>query len=170
MYAVPDGITVDDLIDSLGVLVEHHPSLGTRFHLTPGEEFQEVGHDVDMRAATEVFEVEPGDAGPVKEIGIKAHASLDLRAGRVFVARILTWQGKPWALAMVTHHLVIDLMSWNVLASDLARLIDAELGGGSADLPAGTAYASWSTSWPDRPPGPPTRNTSRTGGPVPGRR
>ncbi len=141
VYALPAGVTVAGLRQAVAALVDHHQALSSRFCLA--EQIQELGHDVDLDTAVQVAEVESGDASLVTEIGSAAHQGLDLAAGRVFAVRILTWQGQPWALLMVIHHLVCDAMSWEIIASDVAALIGAQLGGGPAELPVSASYASW---------------------------
>jgi aryl carrier-like protein len=138
VYSVPAGVTAAALTSALTALTEAHPVLGSRFCLEPGREYQEVGGPVDLRRAIAVAEAEPGDKALVTEIGTRAHRALDLTAGQVFAARILTWRGEPWALLMVIHHLVCDAISWEFLAADLARLL-----AGERVLPGSGSYASW---------------------------
>lgn len=141
IYALPAGVTVAGLREAVAALVEHHQALSSRFVMA--EQAQELGHDVDLDTVVQAVEVESGDAGLITEIGSAAHQSLDLAGGRVVAVRILTWRGQPWALLMVIHHLVCDAMSWEIIASDLARLIGVQLGGRPAELPVSASYASW---------------------------
>lgn len=139
VYALPEGVTVASLREVVAALVAHHRVLSSRFRLGGAEQGQEIGGDVDLNRAVTVAEAEPDDVALVARIGSAAHTGLNITDGRVFAVRILTSRGRPWALLMVIHHLVCDAMSWEVIASDLARLI----GPRPAELPRSASYSSW---------------------------
>jgi aryl carrier-like protein len=152
IYAVPTGVTVGRLREAVAALVAHHPVLTSRFRLAASEsasesdsaeQSQELGHPVDLDAIVLEVAAEPGDTDLVTEIGTAAHTALSLTDGRVLAVRVLVWQGRPWALLVVIHHLVCDAMSWEVIGSDLARLIAAQPGPAAAELPGSAGWPDW---------------------------
>jgi len=139
VFALPEGVTVEQVSEALAALVRRHAVLSARFHLTGGERTQELGHPFDPAAVLKVHEVRPGDAEAIERIGTVAQAGLNLASGRDFAALVLTYEGRPWALALVIHHLVGDMLSWGVIASDLGHILSEH-----SDSPApATAYADW---------------------------
>lgn len=144
VWAIPPDCTVDGITAALEALVRRHPGLGSCFHRADGQWRQELGRPLQVDSAVQVVPVEPGDAERIAELGAAAHRSFALTEGRVFAARILTWQDRPWALAVVIHHLVCDAMSWDVIAADLADLIDGRSPAGSATpAAADDGYRAW---------------------------
>ncbi|WP_165845491.1 condensation domain-containing protein [Streptacidiphilus pinicola] len=143
---LPAGVTVAQVSDALSVLVRRHGVLAVRFDGTGAERTQEFGHPFDPATVLEVHEASPEDAETIERIGTVAQEGLSLADGRVFAARILTHDGTPWALALILHHLVGDMLSWSVIASELGYL----LSGDAAALPPATAYADWAAYLADR--------------------
>jgi aryl carrier-like protein len=143
VYALPTGAAVDDVVRALSHVVDQHDALRSRFCLTPGHEYQEVGHELGIEEVVRTEEVAPADTALVAELGVRAHRSLDARLGRLLAARILIWQNKPWALIMVVNHLVCDAMSWDVLACDLFRLLAGGDVDRSSSVRATASYATW---------------------------
>ncbi|KAL6886034.1 hypothetical protein GGI43DRAFT_418555 [Trichoderma evansii] len=62
------------------------------------------------------------DAQSVRDIIAQSQGSLNLEHGPVFAATLIELQGKQ-VLHLVAHHLVIDLVSWRILARDLEELL-----------------------------------------------
>ncbi|HYC91741.1 MAG TPA: condensation domain-containing protein, partial [Thermoanaerobaculia bacterium] len=71
--------------------------------------------------------------------------TLDLARGRVFaVASLDLGEGKPGRLLIVAHHLVVDILSWNVVVTDLITAYAQARGGAAIELPRKTAsYKEW---------------------------
>ncbi|MFI7020090.1 amino acid adenylation domain-containing protein [Streptomyces sp. NPDC050164] len=76
-----------------------------------------------------------------------AQSRFDLSADPLFRCVLLRTATDAWVLLLVAHHIVIDLLSWPILLTDLGELYRAEIDGTSAELtplPIRPAdYAEW---------------------------
>ncbi|BCN62366.1 hypothetical protein RE9431_08210 [Prescottella equi] len=69
---------------------------------------------------------------------------LDPEAGIMLQAALFRRAGEPGRLLLVSHHLVVDAVSWRIVVEDFARAATALLAGEPADLPAvGTSLRRW---------------------------
>ena len=75
-------------------------------------------------------------------VAARGHAGLDLTAGPVFRAELLP--GSPLRLLLIAHHLVIDLVSWQIIISDLSAALGQHQAGDPPLLaPVPTSWSSW---------------------------
>ncbi|RSN45183.1 hypothetical protein DMC64_20305 [Amycolatopsis sp. WAC 04197] len=127
LLSTPAGLTGERLTELLKSLVDAHDMLRARLEgdgLYIGD-----GAEVELSIVTE---------DPLKHREELA-AWLDPAQGRVFGA---VWQpGAPGQLLLVAHHLVVDGVSWRVLADDLA----AAWAGSGPDRPR-TSFRTWATA------------------------
>ncbi len=148
-------LPVADARRIIATLLEYHDALRTQFVFDAEGRIslQNVPH-----AGTPRLQVLTAGAYPdtaAEQIFIDAcnlnHRSMDLAAGDLFRAVILEHQGDVRLMALVTHHLVIDAVSWNVVLEDLAALIDQGRSGSPLRLPPKTEpFVAWARGLNER--------------------
>ena len=86
--------------------------------------------------------VHPPEADLTEEVAAVSHAALDLAAGPVFRADLLP--GSPARLLLIAHHLVIDVVSWQIIVSDLSAALRQQGTGDPPHLPpVPTSWLRW---------------------------
>ena len=77
----------------------------------------------------------------------EAQASLDLSNGPLFRCIFFDLSAeRPAKLLLIIHHLAIDIVSWQILLTELSDLCQKGLHNGNVYLPRGTtSYRSWAT-------------------------
>ncbi|MGH3757813.1 amino acid adenylation domain-containing protein [Actinophytocola sp.] len=128
---VPDlpDFTADRLAAILQRLVDHHDLLRAR--LTP-----EWTLEVPPPGPADADLLDRAEAGADPVLARRrAVARLAPAEGRMLRA---VWFADDRRLLFVAHHLVVDGVSWRILAEDLARLA-----AGEEPLPVGTSFRAW---------------------------
>jgi len=141
-----DGVDRTALTAAVRAVVAHHDALRTRFHLD--------GDTWRQEPAASTVDVETIDLASVAEADVPtrvaaaaetARAALDLIEGPVL--RVLLFdlgRGRPARLLLVAHHLVVDGVSWRVLAEDLRTAYTQAVAGEPMRLTAtGTGFGEW---------------------------
>ena len=134
------------LTAAVRAVVAHHDALRTRFHLDGDTWRQEPGEstvDVEMLDLANVAEVDISTR--VAAAAETARASLDLIEGPVLRALLFDLgPHRPARLLLVAHHLVVDGVSWRVLAEDLRTAHAQAVAGEPMRLtPVGTGFGEW---------------------------
>ena len=140
----PDHVLDDAAMrKAVDAVLLHHDVLRSRFDGTtqilaeapPADAFTTI--DLASAAGDERTQIERA----ANEFG----RTLDLTHGRVFaVASLDSGAGKPGRLLIVAHHLVVDVLSWNVVVTDLITAYVQARSGASIELPRKTAsYKEW---------------------------
>ena len=138
------GTDAEVLLDALAVVVERHPELGARFE--GGANCREQRFDrvptiaVDRRSLSGLTHEALVEAR--EEAAQAAHASLDLRLGRLGRGVLFDQDGTR-ELMLLFHHLVIDAVSWRTLLRELAEAHDALAAGEGATNERGASFGSW---------------------------
>ncbi|MFF4404866.1 amino acid adenylation domain-containing protein [Streptomyces sp. NPDC001404] len=144
---VPGALTVPQLTAALQALVDHHDALRAR--LADGA--LEVAPAGSVDVAPLVRRV---DAAGLDEtdldvlVGVEGRVALGRLAPRDGVVLQAVWcdrgPGRAGRLLLVIHHLVVDGVSWRVLAPDLAQAWEAVAAGRTPRLePVGTSLRTW---------------------------
>ncbi|MGH3913753.1 MAG: amino acid adenylation domain-containing protein, partial [Pseudonocardiaceae bacterium] len=151
---VPAGLRIEQLVQVLGVLLDHHDVLRSRFRRPTAEsgewdwEVSPVGA-VDLKNVVRRVDVADLAGAEFSEVmsqqAAAAESRLDPWAGVMVQA---VWfdagQDQPGRLLIVIHHLVVDGVSWRILVTDLAVAGRAVLAGRRPRLPAvGTSFRQW---------------------------
>ncbi|MCX4863848.1 MULTISPECIES: non-ribosomal peptide synthase/polyketide synthase [unclassified Streptomyces] len=139
----------DALRAAVGALYEHHDGLRSRFTRTGGGWQQSVVEREDGNWFTwyDLFQEEPAARAAEMERQLaRAHAGLDITHGPLLKALVFD-QGVdlPVRIALVAHHLVVDVVSWGVLLADLARAYE-RIAAGERPGPGArtTSFQEWS--------------------------
>ncbi|MFD8493114.1 amino acid adenylation domain-containing protein [Amycolatopsis sp. NPDC059657] len=134
LLRVPADAGFDSLAAVLGTVIDHHDMLRSRFE---GDALRVLpkGSVTEVLSRRECEDL----ASAVAEESEKARAGLDPAAGVMIRA---VWfdpgPGKPGHLLLTLHHLVVDGVSWRILAEDLARVWE-----GLPLPPVGTSFRHW---------------------------
>ena len=126
LFALPAGTEPAVVEAALKAIVEHHDLLRARYFKQGGAWNQTVADD----AMTPLVDVLPTDDGPpgddrVSEAFARAQAGLRLESGGLFRGLLIrASNGTPDRLLIVAHHLVVDAVSWSILAEDLQVGLD----------------------------------------------
>ncbi|WP_433047028.1 amino acid adenylation domain-containing protein [Dactylosporangium sp. CS-033363] len=121
---VPAALTRDRLTTMLRAVLDRHDALRARW-TGDGLVIPPPGTAPELRLA----------AGTLAEEHAAAIGRLDPRAGRMLQA---VWHPSARWLLLVAHHLVVDGVSWRIIAGDLA-----EAWAGRDLAPVGTSLRSW---------------------------
>ncbi|TDD54174.1 amino acid adenylation domain-containing protein [Kribbella antibiotica] len=109
-------------------LLEHHDALRTRFATDGTADIAGLPDAVHLQV----------HAGEIGDIAAETQAGFDLSEAPLFRAVLFTGPSK---LLLVAHHLVVDVVSWQILLEDLATLAAQAEQGQALTLPTKT------TSW-----------------------
>ena len=156
----------DALRGALDALLSFHDALRMRFRqadegwrqsYAPTEENEVFAlHDLSG---------EPDGAGASRfaELVDAAQRGLNLESGPVFRAALFRLgAGRGWRLLLVAHHLVVDGVSWRVLADDLWNAYRQARGGGAVDLGQKTSsYRQWAAKLREARPAAEVREAAR---------
>jgi amino acid adenylation domain-containing protein/non-ribosomal peptide synthase protein (TIGR01720 family) len=131
-------LDLDVLRQAFETVLAHHDGLRTRFDGT----------------AQRVVATETGDwlitpAGPdgLDELLAGVHAGLDIENGPLVKLVYLDQGVERPRLAVVCHHLVVDVVSWGILLGDLAKAYRQVEAGQQPDLGARTtSFQQWATN------------------------
>lgn len=140
LVTLPDAMTTRAVEDALRTLVNRHDALRMRFDIEKGQMTQAqdnpngasfVVEDLNGLTATA--------AGTRRDQAAEcAHSTIDPVQGTLLAAVMFEGSG-PTQLLMVAHHLAVDMLSWQILVSDLVQLLENPL---AAMPPTRASYAS----------------------------
>ncbi|HEY54189.1 MAG TPA: AMP-binding protein [Caldilineae bacterium] len=141
------------LDEAIAALLEHHDALRMRFPASPtGREQVNAGVDdhTPLRIV-DLSEVADADlAGAISSQCTQAQSACDLAAGPLFrTVYLQTGRGRTDRLFVVSHHLVMDGVSWRILMEDLQTAYAQLSQGRPVSLPAKTtAFKHWAERLP----------------------
>jgi amino acid adenylation domain-containing protein/non-ribosomal peptide synthase protein (TIGR01720 family) len=144
LLSLPAGIEPERVRDAVAAVAAAHDATRLRFRQTSaGWEQHYVALDAPGGIVFETIDLS-ADANwqaALEARAEQAQASLDLEAGPVGRAVQFRLGDGSARLLLVLHHLVVDLVSWQILLGDLAAALRAH---GKAVLPPQSAsYADW---------------------------
>nr|MCH9649032.1 amino acid adenylation domain-containing protein [Deltaproteobacteria bacterium] len=117
--------TVEVLQRSLDSLLEHHDALRLRYRQQDGVWHQEHGEEA-IQVPLEVVDFAALEESQwpeaVRDLGSRLQGELDLEGGPLLRTALCHLpQGAAPRLLLITHHLVVDAVSWRLLLEDLAQ-------------------------------------------------
>lgn len=129
------------LQETLSAIVNRHDALRTRWNAAAGERVQQVGPGyVPTAIITEAGDVAQAELGAMEDLlANQLMDSLDIAAGRIIAAGAIQTRHSGTRVVAVAHHGLTDMVSWGILADDLAT--------GLSQGPQAIAAASTSWSW-----------------------
>ena len=138
---------------AIAALLEHHDALRMRFPASPAGR-EQVNAGVEDHTPLQIVDLsEVADADLAEAISsqcTQAQSACDLATGPLFRAVYLqTGQGRTDRLFVVSHHLVMDGVSWRILMEDLQAAYAQLAAGRPVSLPAKTtAFKHWAERLP----------------------
>ena len=155
VFRAPSGARWDQLVDVLQAILDRHDMLRAdldqatwQLHVPPAGSVpaEPVLHWVDA----ETFD-DDELAQRIAERRRDAVGRLDPSAGVMLRAVWFDAGDRPGRLLLVVHHLVIDGMSWSILAADMAAAWQQVANGAEPMLPRrGTAFRTWAQAVAER--------------------
>jgi non-ribosomal peptide synthase protein (TIGR01720 family) len=148
MLAMPSGLELSLLEESVNHLVVHHDALRLRFHLRAGA-WQQSDAEVEENQVFEAREIHWATveerAQAIHEAATQVHRSLELEQGPLLrVAYFDLGKEQLGRVLIVVHHLAMDGMSWQILLEDLRTIYEQLSRHEEVELPAKTtSYQQW---------------------------
>ncbi|MDV3123367.1 non-ribosomal peptide synthase/polyketide synthase [Mycobacterium sp. 21AC1] len=145
VLATPAGISAESVELVVRAVVDTHAMLRARLEVAEGGWTLTVPETAEPVTLT----VHPGglSAAGIEEAKAGAAAELAPQDGTMVRAVWFDTPGASGQLLLVIHHLVIDGVSWRIIAEDLARAWDALTEGRPATLDAvPTSFRTWSAA------------------------
>ncbi|MFI9050850.1 amino acid adenylation domain-containing protein [Streptomyces sp. NPDC053427] len=146
-----DGVDLDVLADAVAAVVTHHDALRLRFvRGADGTWTQSVPEDAAPVAVhhTDLTGL-PSTARPAERDRLVAEAQRGLNLTEGPLLRALSFAlgaADGSQLVLVTHHLVVDAVSWRVLLEDLVTAYGQVSSGAPVDLgPKTTPFLEWAS-------------------------
>ncbi|CAO2654052.1 Nn.00g107850.m01.CDS01 [Neocucurbitaria sp. VM-36] len=124
----------------LTVLVDTHPMLRSRFAKDEsGVWKQQVEKDTKKSYRLRQHHVQTSNDAALRPIIDESQATLDIIKGPTFAVDLFDIDDSfSQAISLVSHHLIIDIVSWGVLLEDLQNLLN-----GIKPLPQSLPYHAW---------------------------
>ncbi|GHJ43206.1 hypothetical protein Cs7R123_05480 [Catellatospora sp. TT07R-123] len=133
------------LTEAVTALPAHHDALRMRFEAT-GDGWRQYNAAVEPSVLLR-RDLPPTDdpLAAVRPVADEIHAGFDLSRGPLFKAVLFTFGPRQRPLLfLVAHHLVVDAVSWRILAEDLESGYQQALRGDTVRLgPKTTSFQSW---------------------------
>ncbi|KAF4966173.1 hypothetical protein FSARC_6132 [Fusarium sarcochroum] len=116
-------ITSQELSTALETIVKTHSMLRARFSCSDGEWSQRITNDVagsyTLRSHMNVSE------GRLSSLIEESQTCLNIVKGPLFAADTFDMESGNQIVTFVAHHLVIDVVSWNIILQDLEGLLSS---------------------------------------------
>jgi amino acid adenylation domain-containing protein/non-ribosomal peptide synthase protein (TIGR01720 family) len=132
------------LRSALDALVAHHDALRMRYEYVDGQ-WRQHNAAPEPAALTVCALPASGGEAEMERVADQVHAGFDLARGPLFAAVLFTRGQAPPLLFLAAHHLVVDAVSWRILADDLDRAYLQAVRSQAVDLGARTtSVLEWS--------------------------
>ena len=142
-----DRIDIAKLSLVLGHLQTQHDALRMQYLAQPDGSYQQICQPIDFPVAIEVMDLENDDDEAALAEMNRLQAGINLQTGPLFKV-LLIRTGLEDRLFVVTHHLVVDGVSWRLLLEELEALYTT-LATDGGELPVvyrSDSYKDW-TEW-----------------------
>ncbi|KAL4902757.1 hypothetical protein BDW74DRAFT_180456 [Aspergillus multicolor] len=132
---VSESIETERLDAALRAVVKHHAMLRARFHRDAnGAWTQRVQNDVQGSYILRSHMVETIKDKDASNVVFEAQRSLDIFNGPLLRADLISTPFDGQYLFLLAHHLVMDLVSWRIILTDLEECLRAETRNRNGDL------------------------------------
>lgn len=119
---VKQGFSLSDWRHALKQVVRHHSMLRAR--LLPDDREQVITSDIETSFRMSMHDVE--EIGAISTIAEASHSALNIRTGPVISLDIIHVNRDEQYALFIGHHLVVDLVSWRFLLSDIQDLLQGK--------------------------------------------
>ncbi|KAI0578153.1 Nonribosomal peptide synthase [Pyrenophora tritici-repentis] len=140
VFRLTRNFDVDEIRNALAALVQTHPMLRGRFFKNETGTWKQCIERDTVNSFRLRHHRIPSAQGPdLQSIVDESQASLDVSNGPTFAIDVFDIDDTfSQAMAIVAHHLIIDVVSWGVLLEDLQGLLS-----GVQPPPQSTPYYTW---------------------------
>jgi len=154
LFELPVGVEAEQVKGAIAALYRHHDALRMRFVRNDQSSggWEQINADVDVLPELVEVDISKFDEDKQREsvanCGTALHSRTSLSVGSLLNAAYFKrgQNSSDWLLVGV-HHLVVDIVSWQILQDDLQRLLLAEPAGQlpeTSQLPEKTtAFKDW---------------------------
>jgi len=131
---------IEEIKAALTALVTTHPMLRARFHKNELGIWQQQVEKIKASSfRLQQHRVAASDDSSMRPIIDHSQATLDIVAGPVFAIDLFDIEDTfSQAIAMVAHHLVVDVVSWGIILEDFQGLLN-----GISPPPQSLPFHSW---------------------------
>ncbi|HAC79352.1 MAG TPA: hypothetical protein DCG06_03585, partial [Deltaproteobacteria bacterium] len=152
--AVHEWLDDEPLAQAVEALVSHHDALRLRFRAGADDWTQEIvgPDDESCFRSVDLSDVSLDDqVAAIERTAAEVQSSLSITDGPLFrVVHICLREDDSDRLLLVAHHLVVDVVSWRILAEDLELGCRQAASGRPVRLPRKTtSYPVWARRWLD---------------------
>lgn len=141
---ITPGLDYETLQRAVAALLDHHDALRTRFHRR-GDAWRQVFAPLERLPVLHARAEASGGLRVLRDAMADAHTAMDLEHGPLLRFILVTGGDEAPLLGIVAHHLIVDAVSWRILAEDLESLCDRLMVGAPPALPSRTvSVAEWS--------------------------
>ncbi|KAJ5642800.1 acetyl-CoA synthetase-like protein [Penicillium lividum] len=127
-------LTLDVVVQAVNMIVCHHSALRTRFRRADdGRWVQVITAPIDSSYCCQGTVVASLDEA--RDVMRASQRCLNFQDGPMIAVDLIDVGSKEQYLFLVAHHLVIDLVSWRVILSDLEELLQTGKLSGARPLP-----------------------------------
>lgn len=139
------GNKVDPILlrDVIAALCSKHELLTTSFHRDSKREWrhEQYGWQNDTFSYSQVC---GNTHSSIRRAAMSLHRSIDLSQGKVFRCHLFKNRDGSDLVLLVAHHLVVDLLSWRILISEMAENYSRLLNGQELSAhPVGFEFFEW---------------------------
>lgn len=130
----------EEITAALTALMTIHPMLRARFTRNETDVWQQrIDKDTKTSFRLRQHHVVTSDDSTMQPIINQSQATLDITTGPVFAVDVFEVEDTfSQAIAMVAHHLVIDVVSWGIILEDFQGLLD-----GVTPPPQSLSFHAW---------------------------
>ena len=115
-------LSADKVKNAIALLVETHSMFRTRFSRSPSGNWQQrVVSEVEASYNFQNPKVQ--DLKDLVSIQSAAQKALDIEKGPLFSATLVDVGADTQVLCLIAHHLIIDVVSWNIILAQLEELL-----------------------------------------------
>ncbi|KAF1915917.1 hypothetical protein BDU57DRAFT_573349 [Ampelomyces quisqualis] len=140
LFRVTRTFEIDDIKTALSALVKIHPMLRARFARNEANNWQQkIETNVDNSVRLRQHRVADSKDSTLQPIINDSQSTLNIISGPVFAVDVFDLDDTfSQAIAMVAHHLIIDVVSWGIILEDFQGLLN-----GASPPPQSLSYHAW---------------------------
>lgn len=130
---------LDEIRRMLDVLVQTHPMLRARYFQDESRVWKQSTSKTTQSFRLRSHQVPSANDEYIRPIIDESQATLDIITGPVFSADVFDVEDNlSQVIALVAHHLVIDVVSWGIIVDDLENLLNSV-----TPLPQSLPFYAW---------------------------
>lgn len=146
IFKLSRSFELKEIENALNTLVETHPMLRARYFQDESRVWKQTVGKIPNPFRLRYHQVESAKEEFLRPIIDQSQATLDIVKGPTFSVDLFDVDDNfSQAIALVAHHLIIDIVSWGVLLEDLENLLN-----GTTPPPQSLAFHTWTQQQAER--------------------